>query len=272
MAPKKKNDSKCIKCNLLLRKIAGTKKMIKTEEDAKEFTEKIKKTIIIGDVLCGKCFLKYNDNAHNKKDKGEGNEDNSSKENNESGKNSCNSSAKTDSFDWQDSSSPNEASDDPDFELSADEPVDEDSDEGPTNAKRRKKHKFNYALNSLDSSKNMLQNALADLESKSNEITKSSNSSFGCSSLVNNLSFDYEPKQKVLTEKEKSMRCFLCGEKTDLMDIPREARKQYFTQKYIVIADNAKCCIKHFNNDRRTFIDEVVAIKTFVKPLVNTTL
>ncbi|CAH0718935.1 unnamed protein product, partial [Brenthis ino] len=47
----------CIICDTFVHKVRGRKKVITSEEDARLYSDSSKKTVSVGDVLCGKCRL-----------------------------------------------------------------------------------------------------------------------------------------------------------------------------------------------------------------------
>ena len=48
---------KCKNCNKFLRKVTGYKKVIKTEDEAKLFSDCLNNTIVVNDIFCNKCRL-----------------------------------------------------------------------------------------------------------------------------------------------------------------------------------------------------------------------
>lgn len=54
------NNSKCIKCNVFLRKITGFKKVISTEDEANKIAQKIGREVKVNDILCNKCRVAVN--------------------------------------------------------------------------------------------------------------------------------------------------------------------------------------------------------------------
>ncbi|XP_043287510.1 uncharacterized protein [Venturia canescens] len=54
------DNSKCVKCNVFLRKVPGFKKIVSTEDEAKDIMRKIAREVKVNDILCNKCRLIIN--------------------------------------------------------------------------------------------------------------------------------------------------------------------------------------------------------------------
>ena len=49
--------SKCTACKIFLNKVSGQRKIIKTEDEAEAFSNKLQRSIVINDFLCGRCRI-----------------------------------------------------------------------------------------------------------------------------------------------------------------------------------------------------------------------
>lgn len=59
---KRRDESKCVFCNTIIRKDSGRMKAIETREDAKSFTNTYILYVQVGDKMCSKCFSKVRKN------------------------------------------------------------------------------------------------------------------------------------------------------------------------------------------------------------------
>lgn len=55
-------------------------------------------------------------------------------------------------------------------------------------------------------------------------------------------------------------RCFICGKKSNFIQVPKEARDQVYSRRFIYIPRGNRCCSSHLIN-RRFYEDELVNIK-----------